>query len=140
MFYRVLRNVNEIYGVVALFAFIAAFFIALAFTVIYPMVPILLVFSSIFLVVGARLGYLALRAGERALARREIARGLCPDCGESCESRVVSGQSLSECSVCSMRFTPQGERSIEPELDATTAPNSSIGAAGVTTAHAAHGL
>ena len=71
MVYRFLRGINEIYGVTVLFVFIALFFIALAFTVIYPLVPIVLMISSIFLVVFVRLVYLGLKAAELMLARDE---------------------------------------------------------------------
>ena len=51
MLYRILRGVTEIYGVTWLAIFILMFFVAFAFTLIYPLVPIVMIISSVFLVV-----------------------------------------------------------------------------------------
>ncbi len=115
MIYRILRAINDVYGTVALFGFIAAFFIALAFTVIYPLVPILLIFSSIFLVVAVRLGYLALHAAERAVARRSLHRGVCPWCAGICHARQVTDKTVHACSGCSARYCSTGAQFVEHE-------------------------
>ncbi len=130
MLYRLLRGINEIYGMVALFAFIAAFFIAFAFTVIYPLVPILLVVSSVFLVVGARLGYLTLRMMELNLARRALTRGLCPLCGGACEQRTINAPvsetesaivKMYACTSCRARFALDGSTFVEFETPSDSA-------------------
>jgi hypothetical protein len=90
MLYRFLRGLNEIYGVTVLFCFIGAFFIAFAFTLIYPIVPLLMLISSIFLVVIARGAFMVMRHVECTVARRGIARGACPACDEPLARRMPS--------------------------------------------------
>ncbi|MBL9147482.1 MAG: hypothetical protein JNM94_02195 [Phycisphaerae bacterium] len=80
MLYRAVRAINAVYGLAALGFFIAAFFIAFALTVVYPIVPLLMLIASIFLLVFAVTLWRILKAIELALARRQIARGKCPVC------------------------------------------------------------
>ena len=72
MLYRILRGITEVYPAVWLGIFMLLAVIAFAFTVIYPLVPIVLVISSVFLVVAVRCGYLALKWIEHRLAREAL--------------------------------------------------------------------
>lgn len=108
MLYRFVRGLNEIYGVTVLFMFIAAFFIAFAFTLIYPIVPIILLFSSIFLVVILRSAFVAMRAAERGIARASLGRGVCPACATGCDELRVGEQVVKECPGCRRVFAATG--------------------------------
>ncbi|MFM7133298.1 MAG: hypothetical protein ACKO0W_03170 [Planctomycetota bacterium] len=108
MLYRFVRGLNEIYGVTVLFMFIAAFFIAFAFTLIYPIVPIILLFSSIFLVVILRGAFILMRATERGLARSALARGACPACATRCDEMRVGEETVQECPGCRRVFAANG--------------------------------
>lgn len=124
MLYRFFRGLNEIYGVTVLFCFIAAFFIAFAFTVIYPLVPIILIISSIFLVVAARTVFLVLRRVERSLATRALGRGACPACSTACDAIRVGDRRVLECPGCRRAFAESGDPYVPqetPEDAATTA-------------------
>lgn len=120
MLYRFVRGFNEIYSVTMLFAFVAAFFVAFAFTVVLPIVPIVMIVLSPFLVVLARGGMIALRALEGALAREALRGGRCPACGGACDRvRIepaegdagLAGQSgvVHECPDCRRVFTDEGK-------------------------------
>lgn len=100
MLYRFLRGFNEIYPVTVLFAFIAAFFVAFAFTVIYPLVPIILIISSVFLVVIARVVFLVMRRFERGVARSSLRNGKCPACAAACDVLRVGESRVQECPGC----------------------------------------
>ena len=100
MLYRFLRGFNEIYPVTVLFAFIAAFFVAFAFTVIYPLVPIILIISSVFLVVIARVVFLVMQRFERGVALSSLRKGKCPACATECDVLRVGESRVQECPVC----------------------------------------
>lgn len=126
MLYRFVRGLNEIYGVTVLFMFIAAFFIAFAFTLIYPIVPIILLFSSIFLVVILRGAFILMRATERGLARSALGRGACPACATRCDEMRVGEETVQECPGCRRVFAANGapfvpEESAEPAQAANPA-------------------
>lgn len=116
MLYRILRGINEIYGVTVLFLFIGAFFVAFAFTVIYPLVPIVLLISSIFFVVGFRLVFLALRGAERRVARSALGRGGCPACSARCDAILVGQRRVHECPGCRRVFDEFGDPYIPQEV------------------------
>jgi hypothetical protein len=115
MLYRILRGINEIYGVTVLFLFIGAFFVAFAFTVIYPLVPIVLLISSIFFVVGFRLVFLALRGAERSVARSALANGACPACRTRCDAIRIGERRVQECPGCRRVFAENGDPYIPQE-------------------------
>jgi hypothetical protein len=116
MVYRFLRGINEIYGVTVLFVFIALFLIALAFTVIYPLVPIVLMISSIFLVVFVRLVYLGLKAAELMLARESLGMGQCPACSTKCDALRVGERRVLECPRCRRGYQESGELYVPQEV------------------------
>ncbi|MFM7050520.1 MAG: hypothetical protein ACKOYN_00095 [Planctomycetota bacterium] len=115
MLYRFLRGFNEIYGVTVLFLFIGAFFVAFAFTLVYPLVPIVMLISSIFLVVGFRVFGLLCRKAEHAVARASVGRGMCPACSVSCDALEVGAQRVHECPSCRRAFVASGEPFVPEE-------------------------
>jgi hypothetical protein len=108
MLYRFLRGFNEIYPVTVLFAFIAAFFVAFAFTVIYPLVPIILIISSVFLVVIARVVYLTTRRIELGVALGALKSGRCPACATTCDVLRVGEARVQECPGCRRIYDETG--------------------------------
>jgi hypothetical protein len=116
MVYRFLRGFNEIYPLAALFGFMAAFFVAFAFTVIYPLVPIVLMISSIFVVVGVRLVYLGMRWLERSVARGALAKGKCPACKTTCDAVLVGERRVQECPGCRRIFAETGDPYVPQEV------------------------
>jgi hypothetical protein len=134
MLYRFLRGLNEIYGVTVLFCFVAAFFIAFAFTLIYPIVPLLMLMASIFLVVLARGAFIVMRAAERRVARTGIARGTCPACGTRFDAILVGERRVHECPGCRRIFDEAGDPYVPQETPedsgkSATFERSAIGAA-----------
>lgn len=134
MLYRFLRGLNEIYGVTVLFCFIAAFFVAFAFTLIYPIVPLVMLISSIFLVVIARGVFLVLRRIERGVALSGIRRGSCPACSARFDAILVGERRVHECPGCRRIFDEVGDPYVPQENpeDAAKPANferSAIGAA-----------
>ena len=89
MLYRFFRGLVELYGAVALAAFIALFFIAFAFTVLYPIVPIVLIMVAPFAAVTAVGGSRLLRMVERFFARKKLAMARCPQCEGGLEERQL---------------------------------------------------
>ena len=116
MLYRFLRGLNEIYGVTVLFCFIGAFFIAFLFTLIYPIVPLLMLISSIFLVVIARGAFMVMRHVECTVARRGIARGACPACDEPLDAVLVGERRVHECPGCRRIFGEDGMPYVPQEV------------------------
>ena len=108
MRYRLITGLIEIYGVSILFCFIAAFFIAFAFTVIYPLVPIVLIIGSVFMVIFARVGFLAMRATQHRLARTALGKGVCPQCAARSDARMVGESRVFKCSGCAREFAHTG--------------------------------
>jgi hypothetical protein len=108
MLYRLLRGFNEIYPIAVLFAFIAAFFVAFAFTVIYPLVPIILIISSVFLVVIARVTFLVMRGFERRLALAALRNDRCPACSTGCDAVRVGERRVLECPGCRRCYAEDG--------------------------------
>lgn len=108
MLYRFVRGFNEIYGVTVLFLFIGAFFVAFACTLIYPLIPIVMLISSIFLVVIARVTFVVLRALEERIARAALSAGRCPACGTSCDAVRVGERRVHECPGCRRVFAESG--------------------------------
>ena len=115
MLYRFLRGLNEIYGVTVLFCFIAAFFVAFAFTLIYPIVPLVMLISSIFLVVIARGVFLALRWFERRVATAGIRKGECPACSAKFDAILVGERRVHECPGCRRIFDELGDPYVPQE-------------------------
>ena len=115
MLYRFLRGLNEIYGVTVLFCFIAAFFVAFAVTLIYPIVPLVMLISSIFLVVLARVVFLARRGLERGVATAGIRRGECPACSAKFDAILVGERRVHECPGCRRIFDEVGDPYVPQE-------------------------
>lgn len=115
MLYRFLRGLNEIYGVTVLFCFIAAFFVAFAFTLIYPIVPLVMLISSIFLVVIARVVFLVLRRMERGVALSGIRQGTCPACSTKFDAILVGERRVHECPGCRRIFDESGDPYVPQE-------------------------
>lgn len=115
MLYRFLRGLNEIYGVTVLFCFIAAFFVAFAFTLIYPIVPLVMLISSIFLVVLARGVFLAMRWLERRVATAGIRKGECPACSSKFDAILVGERRVYECPGCRRIFDEVGDPYVPQE-------------------------
>jgi len=116
MLYRFFRGLNEIYGVTVMFCFIAAFFVAFAFTLIYPIVPLVMLISSIFLVVIARGVFLVLRGAERRFAKSGIQRGTCPACSSTLDSILVGERRVHECPGCRRVFSENGDPYVPQEV------------------------
>ncbi|MEY3142369.1 MAG: hypothetical protein RLY21_862 [Planctomycetota bacterium] len=134
MLYRFLRGLNEIYGVTVLFCFIAAFFVAFAFTLIYPIVPLVMLISSIFLVVIARGVFLTLRWLERRVATAGIRKGECPACSAKFDAILVGERRVHECPGCRRIFDEVGDPYVpqenpEDETKPATFERSAVGAA-----------
>jgi hypothetical protein len=117
MIYRILRGITEIYGITWLVIFIAMFFVAFAFTVIYPLVPIVMIISSVLLVVGVRCGYLALKWSELRVARGALAGGTCPACRTACDALRVGERRIQECPGCRRVFEESGEIYVAPPAE-----------------------
>ncbi len=115
MLYRFIRGLNEIYGVTVMFCFIAAFFIAFAFTLIYPIVPLVMLISSIFLVVIARGVFLILRWIERGVAKSALGRGNCPACATKVDAILVGERRVHECPGCRRIFDDVGDPYVPQE-------------------------
>lgn len=124
MLYRFLRGINEIYPKACLLLFIGLFLVAFTFTMVYPLVPIVLIISSVYLVVVVRCGYLALKWAELKVARNKLAQGMCPACGVRCDKRQVAERSVHDCPGCRRGFTDTGEAHL-PQESAETLGNSS---------------
>lgn len=118
MLYRILSGITHIYPSVALGLFVLLAVIAFAFTMIYPLVPIVLMISSIFLVVFVRCGYLALKWLERRLAMESLSRGACPACGTVCDALRVGERRVQECPGCRRAFDERGEPFIASDASA----------------------
>jgi hypothetical protein len=118
MLYRFVRGFNEIYGVTVLFLFIGAFFVAFACTLIYPLIPIVMLISSIFLVVIARVAFVALRGVERRLARRALVAGRCPACATACDAILLGERRVQECPGCRRVFVESGDPFVPEETPA----------------------
>ncbi|MEY4119568.1 MAG: hypothetical protein RLZZ116_2896 [Planctomycetota bacterium] len=118
MLYRIFRGINEVYPAVWLGIFMLLAIVAFAFTVIYPIVPIVLVISSVFLVVGVRCGYLALKWIEHKLAREALAGGNCPACRADCDALRIGSRRVLECQGCRRAFEENGEKYVPRPEDA----------------------
>jgi len=116
MVYRILTGITHIYPYAALALFVLLAVIAFAFTMIYPLVPIVLMIGSIFLVVFVRCGYLALKWVELRLAMESLAKGACPACGTRCDALRVAGQRIQECPGCRRVYDEKGETYV-PSVD-----------------------
>ena len=114
MIYRILRGITEVYGVTWLVIFIAMFFVAFAFTVIYPLVPIVMIISSVFLVVFVRCGYLGLKWAELKVARTALRTDSCPACRTACDALRVGERRVLECPGCRRVFEETGEIYVAP--------------------------
>lgn len=109
MLYRILNGITHIYPYAALSLFVLLAVIAFAFTMIYPLVPIVLMIGSIFLVVFVRCGYLALKWIELKLAMESLAGGACPACGTRCDALRVGERRVQECPGCRRAYDEKGE-------------------------------
>ena len=118
MLYRVFRGITEVYPTVWLGIFMLLAVVAFAFTVIYPVVPIVLVISSVFLVVAVRCGYLALKWCELRVARASLGQGLCPACRAPCDALRVGSRRVLECPGCRRAFEADGEKYVPRPEDA----------------------
>lgn len=118
MLYRIFRGINEVYPAIWLGIFILLAIVAFAFTVIYPIVPIVLVISSVFLVVGVRCGYLGLKWIELTLAREALGAGNCPACRSACDALRIGPRRVLECQGCRRAFEENGEKYVAKPEDA----------------------
>jgi hypothetical protein len=109
MLYRFARAFNELYGITVFALFVMAFLVAFAFTLVYPIVPIVLLFTSIFAVVFFTGLNRLLRAVERRLARRGLERGTCPACREPLAPVDLPDGPGLDCTGCARIFRPGGE-------------------------------
>lgn len=106
MIYRLAHAVNASYGLAVAWAYIGAFLLALGLLFIFPQVTLLLFFlalGSLGLTIGlgAAIDWLT-----RILARRGLARGRCPRCGD-----VIAGGPVAaewRCPLCSSHFAIDG--------------------------------
>lgn len=112
MVYRFIRAFNELYGVTIFAGFVLAFFIAFAM-MLYPIVAIVMLIAAIYLVVVFWALGRVLRAVERRVARRGIARDRCPACGGRLERfslPEVADAEIHDCSECSRAYLPNGDQ------------------------------
>ena len=121
MIYRILNGITHIYPYAALGLFVLLAVIAFAFTVIYPLVPIVLMISSIFLVVFVRCGYLALKWVELKLAMESLSTGSCPACGTRCDALRVGERRIQECPGCRRVFDDKGEPYVPSDASSSEA-------------------
>ena len=126
MLYRLTRAINEYYGVVVLGFFVLAFFIALAFTVIFPIVPFVLLFLCLFLVVFFSMVSKVLRAIERLIARRSLRKGRCPACQGELIDVAGDGELMHECVPCGWLLRANGEE-WQRDPDGPERPVSAVG-------------
>ncbi|MFO0826886.1 MAG: hypothetical protein U0572_01960 [Phycisphaerales bacterium] len=122
MLYRITRAVNDYYGLAVFGFFLVAFFAALAFTMIYPIVPFALLFISIFLVVIFWIAGNVSAAIERRLALRAMARDACPSCDGPLTKAFLPNEALRECEACRIVLHLNGEE-WTPELGGPEAPS-----------------
>lgn len=123
MLYRFARAFNELYGVTVFALFVAAFLVAFAFTLIYPIVPIVLLFVSIFAVVAFTGLNRLLRSVERGLARRGLDRGRCPACRATLAPIDLPGERGLDCTGCGRIFRTGGELWLgDPDEPVETTP------------------
>jgi len=108
MIYRFARAIAELFPFLAFAFFVGAFFVALAFTVLYPIVPIILLMVSIPLLVLAVAFARVLRFVERTAAKRGLRRDRCPACDEGLERYTMAGEPLKECVRCQRVFDATG--------------------------------
>lgn len=109
MLYRILHGIVKIYAPVWFAIFLGLAAIAMLFTVIYPLVPIVLIISSVFLVVGVRCGYLVLKWLELKLAMEKLSVGLCPACGARCDAIRIGERRVQECPGCRQAYDEKGD-------------------------------
>jgi hypothetical protein len=109
MLYRIARSIAEGFKFVAFGGFVVAFFIALAFVFILPIVPLFLIISAPFALVGCWLASDLLSAVEQALGRRGVRRGICPACHHGLERFTVDGVHIHECAHCRRIFEEDGD-------------------------------
>ncbi|MSR41281.1 MAG: hypothetical protein EXS10_05185 [Phycisphaerales bacterium] len=116
MLYRFTHALANIYGFIAFGGFVALFLIAFAFTVLYPIVPIILIMIAPFAAVAAVGGSRLLRVAERFFARRKLASAHCPHCDGACaastsidaEADSIVPVSVLVCSRCARAFIASG--------------------------------
>jgi len=109
MLYRFARGFNELYGITVFALFVTAFFVAFAFTLIYPIVPIVMLFLAIFGVAFFSVFNRMLRGVERALARRGLRRGRCPACAALVAPIDLRTSAGFDCTGCARIFREDGE-------------------------------
>jgi hypothetical protein len=108
MLYRFFRAVAELFPFVCFALFTAAFFTAFAFTVIYPIVPLLLLIVSIFALVLCVATSRVLRFFERTAALRRLRRDACPACAAALQRYRVAESDVAECTDCGRVFDADG--------------------------------
>jgi hypothetical protein len=116
MLYRAIRAVNEHFALGVFGFFVLLFFVALAFTFIYPIVPLVLVFFSLFLVVFFWLIFKAMGGMARSMARRWMRSGQCPACDGKLIAMEAHGERLQECDNCRRAFMTNGDEWDEDEM------------------------
>ncbi|MCI0363043.1 MAG: hypothetical protein L0Y44_00565 [Phycisphaerales bacterium] len=106
MLYRFLRSINAWFGLAVLWVCLAAFLLALPLMFIFPQGTLLLLFVGLFGLGLAVIGFKVLRYFEHALARRSLARGSCPRCGQH-DSTIPSDEPW-RCAACGTSYEVSG--------------------------------
>jgi hypothetical protein len=117
-FYRIIRAVNRAYALTVLWLYIAAFLVAVALMFMYPIGTITLVWVGLVGIVVVVLGGKLLALAQRAVARRALGAGRCPNCGSSFEG--VSREASRACEACGCAFLPNGTEQAEAREMETT--------------------
>ena len=129
MLYRIARAVAEAFKFIAFGGFVLAFFVALAFVFILPIVPLFLIIASPFCLVLCWIASDLLSVTEKAVARRGLRRSTCPACFHPLERFEVEGEPIHECVQCRRIFESDGDI-WQPSPDAAAARPTSAAARG----------
>jgi len=120
-FYRIVRAVNRVYSLAVLWLYIAAFVVAVALMFMYPIGTIALVWAGLVGIVLVLVAGKLLALLQRAVARRALARGRCPNCTAALDGEAPTDPELRRCDACGSVFLPTGAEESEPSR-AGTAP------------------
>jgi len=112
--YRILRWTTAWYPLGVLWLCILAMIVAFSLMFVFPPGTLLLLFVSLAAVGVSVLGFRLLQSLQRALARRLVARGVCPSCG-SVQERS-DGEHAWQCAACSCEIQISGAET-SPESD-----------------------
>jgi ribosomal protein L37AE/L43A len=107
MSYRTLHKANETYELAVMWLLIAAFLVAVALMFVHPSGAIFVFWAGLIIAAAAWGAEKVVRAVERRVARRAIARGACPACGEALGQRQPDGEEW-HCTTCESIFLDSG--------------------------------